>query len=162
MKHLKSILSLALAIAVLGSVSITAMAADNSGVEEIEREAFVSITGTLPYETMTRATVEPVNFLHSTGIDKKLLSKNWRGTSTLTTEKDIDCEFYLHVQLWKDGHYYTSNNDRSSTGTWLTVNTKWVSGSDGGQFGAHSTGVITGANGEKLYDATQSCGYPFE
>ena len=99
----------------------------------------------------------PVKFSHTAATEKKLLVKEWRATSTLSIlTANIYWDLYLDVYLWKDDHAYTSNSDRNENTSTLTVNTKWVSGTSGGQFDVHANGVVRDDAGTVVYNDSQS------
>lgn len=74
------------------------------------------------------------------------------------TEKS---EFKFRIDIWKDGHIYTTSSE-SVKDSALTVNTKYVSGTNKDQFGVHTDAIIKDDAGVVVYDNYLESGNPFE
>ena len=83
------------------------------------------------------------------------------GTATIGLYNDTQWRISLYVQLWKDGHIYTTSSE-SVKDSALTVNTKYVSGTNKDQFGVHTDAIIKDDAGVVVYDNYLESGNPFE
>lgn len=99
-------------------------------------------------------------------LDKKFLQKEWRaqGHCDITPVNPFDSitwDITLDVQLWKNGHKYTSVNGTSLQTDSSRRETKWVEGEREGDFGAYVRCTVQDDNGVTIWNKTHSTGYPF-
>ena len=167
---MKKLVSMLLAIMLVLSWATTAYAAspeEESAFNEFTTTVSDTISGA-DFNGTTRATDYDLAICESSAdLDRKLPVAEWRGEGhcTLTPVELFDTvtwDITLNVQLWKDGHYYTSKNGTSYQTDAYDLATKWVEGDSRDQFGVHVTCRVVDDNGAKIWDKSHTVGNPFE
>ncbi|HBV81366.1 MAG TPA: hypothetical protein DEB74_00915 [Lachnospiraceae bacterium] len=164
MKRKITALLLALSLSfVMPSTIFASETLDDSGsgtLQAFHKESQEEISG---YESdkLTRGYAVGTCFTGA-DIEKKFLAKEWRGSGEVTIVGDVTWDITINCEFYKDGSYYTGNDETAYDTNHAYVVTKYVSGSKESQFGVHCQFTVKDDNNVKIHDSQLSAGNPFD